>query len=292
MERRSAGALVLFTILSVVTVGWWALAFWPAGAPSGELLERTRDVCFGTSATGLPDSAGWMALILQPTIMFGLFFIITGRAFEEAIRSVTARPFGRAAVAGYVVLVFAGVSGVGVRLANASNLRDPASVPASVAPGTYPRLDREAPVFALLDQHGNTVGMEDFTGRAVIVTFAFGHCETVCPAVVHDARAAIARRPESNAALMVISLDPWRDVPSRLTSLAEQWQLGSDDVALSGSVSDVEAALDAWRVPRARDTRTGDVVHPRLAYLVDAEGTIAYAITGGVDQMMALLDRL
>ena len=51
-------------------------------------------------------------------------------------------------------------------------------------------------------------------------------------------------------------------------------------------------ALDAWRVPRARDTRTGDVVHPRLAYLVDAEGTIAYAITGGVDQMMALLDRL
>ena len=74
--------------------------------------------------------------------------------------------------------------------------------------------------------------------------------------------------------------------------MAEQWELGEDSYAVSGSVTDVEAALDAWQVPRARDTRTGDIVHPRLVYLVDGEGTIVYASTGGVDQLVGLLARM
>jgi len=284
---------MLFAVLTMITVGWWALAFWPTGAPSGELLERTRDVCFGTAATGLPDAAGWMALILQPTILFGMFFIIMGQAFEDAIRRVVQQPVGRVVLGSYVVLAFVGLSAVGARLANASNLRDPAAAPSSdVAPETYPRVDRAAPAFVLADQFGRDASMERFRGRPVIVTFAFGHCETVCPAVVHDARAAMRQVPDKDPALVVISLDPWRDLPSRLPTIAEQWELGAADVALSGSVSEVEAALDAWKVPRARDTKTGDIVHPRLVYLVDGEGTIVYAVTGGVDQMVELLERL
>jgi len=44
--------------------------------------------------------------------------------------------------------------------------------------------------------------------------------------------------------------------------------------------------------PRARDTKTGDIVNPRLVYLVDGEGMIVYAVTGGVDQMAELLARM
>jgi hypothetical protein len=37
----------------------------------------------------------------------------------------------------------------------------------------------------------------------------------------------------------------------------------------------VEAALDAWDVPRTRDLATGEVTHPSLVYVIDAAGRIA-----------------
>ena len=38
-----------------------------------------------------------------------------------------------------------------------------------------------------MDQHGEMLTLEALVGRPALVTFAFGHCETVCPAVVHAA---------------------------------------------------------------------------------------------------------
>jgi len=225
--------------------------------------------------------------------LFGLYFIIMGQAFEDAIRAVVGRPIGRVFVGGYIALAFVGLSGVGARYANASDFSSAARTSiAGDAPDTYPQIGRVAPSFVLVDQYGEALSLERFRGRPVVVTFAFGQCETVCPAVVHDVKAARRRVPASDAAIVVISLDPWRDLPSRLTHMAEQWELGEDSYAVSGSVADVEAALDAWRVPRARDSRTGDIVHPRLVYLVDGDGTIVYAVTGGVDQLGELLARM
>ena len=55
---------------------------------------------------------------------------------------------------------------------------------------------------------------------------------------------------------------------------------------------DVEAALDAWEVPRRRNERTGEVTHPSLVYVIDEEGRIAYASTGGVAALVSLVQRL
>ena len=281
-----------FLGLTVITAGWWALAFWPTSAPSSELLQRTRQVCFGVSETGLPDGAGWMALILQPTIMFGMFFMIMGDALERAVHAAVSRPAGRAMLATYVVMLFAGLSAVGVRMANASDFGD-ASGTASTGEltGSRVRLGRPAPALSLVDQYGVKFDLETYRGQPVLVTFAFGHCETVCPAVVHDVLAAGQRAGDLDPVVVVVSLDPWRDLPTRLPYIAEQWQIG-DGRVLSGPVRDVEAVLDAWQVPRARDMRTGDIVHPRLVYLVDGDGVIAFASNGGAAELTELLRRL
>ena len=293
MERRSIAALTWFVILTVATAGWWVLAFWPVGAPTSELLERTRAVCFGTGATGLPDASGWLALILQPTIMFGLYFIIMGRSFEEAVRILTGRPLGRVMAGGYVISVFAGLSLVGVRVANASGLAAAGDNAVAEVPDGEPlRLHLPGPTLALTDQYGRVVSLEDFRGRPVMVTFAFGHCETVCPTVVHDALSVQRRSPATDPAVLIITLDPWRDLPTRLPSVAQRWGLEDGALVLTGSVAEVEAVLDDWQVPRARDTNSGDIVHPRLIYLLDAEGFIRYATNGGVDQLVELLERL
>jgi len=128
------------------------------------------------------------------------------------------------------------------------------------------------------------------------VTFAFGHCETVCPVVVRHARAAQenarVRNPELSPRLVVVTLDPWRDTPSRLPHLAKHWELGADSFVLSGEVEDVNAALDRWQIPRKRDESNGDVAHPPIVFVVDAEGRIAFGATAGAETISELLRRV
>jgi cytochrome oxidase Cu insertion factor (SCO1/SenC/PrrC family) len=137
--------------------------------------------------------------------------------------------------------------------------------------------------------------LADLRGRPVLVTFAFGHCETLCPLVVGQVLAAQASLAGSAAspAVLIVTVDPWRDVPSRLPSMAAAWHLPARDAwVLGGDVATVEATLDAWRVPRDRDLRTGDVTHPALVYVIDAAGRIAFATTGGTAILRGVVDRL
>jgi hypothetical protein len=41
-----------------------------------------------------------------------------------------------------------------------------------------------------------------------------------------------------------------------------------------------------------RDEQTGDVVHPALVYLMEPDGTLAYASTGAMGQLKELAARL
>jgi len=125
-----------------------------------------------------------------------------------------------------------------------------------------------------------------------MLTFAFGHCRTVCPAVVHQARAARLELDEEWV-IVVLTLDPWRDTPGRLPSLVEQFSLDPHrDFVVIGAIADVNAALDAWDIPRERDERTGDITHPGVVYLVEADGTVAYGAAGGAEQLVSLARRV
>jgi cytochrome oxidase Cu insertion factor (SCO1/SenC/PrrC family) len=157
----------------------------------------------------------------------------------------------------------------------------------------HPRLDHEAPELGLVDQRGDRVALADLEGRPALVTFAFGHCGDICPVVVESARRARDDAWGSEgAALVVVTLDPWRDTPPRLPDLAERWGLGPGDYVLSGEVEEVESVLDAWNVARQRDLRTGDLAHPPLVYVMDASGTIAFATLSGGGTLVQLAGRL
>jgi protein SCO1 len=158
-------------------------------------------------------------------------------------------------------------------------------------------------VLALVDQHGDVLTLDRFHGRPVLLTFAYAHCATICPLLVRDALAAQEASAERRAAastaeawlvpaVVVVTLDPWRDTPARLPHIARTWGLGEDAWLLSGPVDEVTAVLDAWQIPRGRDERTGEVTHPALTYLIDAAGRIAYASTGTRATLAELVQRL
>lgn len=293
IRRTDVWPLAALGALAAVTAGWWALALWPLPAEAPTWLVRARSVCFNVTETGLPDRSGWILLVGQPLGMVGLLISGWGGRTAAALRHLTSAAPGRLLATAITLVMVGGLGAVGVRVVMAGP--PVPTLPATGdTPDTYPRLDRPFPDMAdLVDQDGEPFALERLGGRPALVTFAFAHCETVCPLVV---RSALAARREladhEDFAVVALTLDPWRDTPSRLPSMAEQWELAEGDLVLGGSVDAVEEALTAWGVARDRDEATGDVAHPALVYLVERDGTVAYASSGATEQLVALGRRL
>ena len=93
--------------------------------------------------------------------------------------------------------------------------------------------------------------------------------------------------------VLVVTLDPWRDTPRTLPTLANGWNLGANAHVLSGPVDDVMAVLDQYNVPRQRDEKTGDVTHPALVYVLDKNGDLAYGFNNpNADWLATAVERL
>lgn len=289
MTRRAALALAALAAILAVTAAWWTLALWPASPTVPAWVERTRAVCFGVAPGGLPSGAGWLSLVGEPVGMLGFLLVVWGDAVREGIRALRRSWGGRLALAGAGALLLVGLAAVGARVRGAGA---GARFDARAGAGDPVRVDRAPPPLALVDQHGDTVRLAQFRGRPVVVAFAYAHCETVCPAIVHDVTRAVAEARERRPVLLVVTLDPWRDTPARLPHLAAEWQLPGEGRVLGGDVGAVTRVLDAWGVSRARDAATGEIVHASSVYVLGPEGRIAFVATGPAPRLGELLRRL
>jgi len=290
IRRSDLWPLGVLGFILAVTASWWGLALWSVpGAP--EWLVRARSVCFNITESGLPDAKGWLLLLGQPPAMVAMLLVGWGAEVRETVGHLASSVRGRALIGATGLLAAGGLTLAGHRVVEA---RVPAVVIAgAVAVADAPRLERPWPeAEGLVDQRGMPFTKASLGRLPALVTFAFGHCETVCPAVVHEARAARLALA-LDLPIVVLTLDPWRDTPSRLPGLVEQFQLDpAIDHVVGGPAASVESALDAWGVARARDPRTGDIVHPALVYLVDADGTVAFASTGALADVLCLAGRI
>ena len=298
-RREGRLAVSALAFLASVTALWWALALWPTPGEPAAWLARARAVCFSVGPNGLPDAAGWLLLVGQPLGVAVLLVAAFHEALREGLRELAALRWGRALLWSASATLALGLGAAGVRVARVA-LAERAAIALGeeAPPETYPRLDRPAPALGLVDQRGARLEWSALRGRPAYVTFAFAHCETVCPALVDQVqRAAHTLRerelPDARVPrVLIVTHDPWRDTPARLPALAQQWRLAGDDAVLSGSVADVEAALDRWGVPRARNEQSGRVDHPALVYVVDGAGRIAFASRGGTRELVELARRL
>jgi protein SCO1 len=287
---RAWTALGALGLVLGIAAAWWALALWPVGPDAPHWLLRTREVCFGATADSLPHAGGWMLLIGQPLSLIVLLAVVWGTELRAGLGLAMARAGGQVAVGAVVAALIAGLSGVVVRVRAAGE--EPFSTGAADMAARLTRVNDAAPALALTDQSGRLVTLDDFRGRPVIVTFAYAHCQTVCPLIVADVMAARREAGNEPPAVLVITLDPWRDTPGRLPSIASAWELVGDARVLSGPPDDVERVLSAWRVPRTRNLKTGDIAHPSMVYVVNAQGRITYVIGGDSRAISAALRAL
>ncbi|HPE12615.1 MAG: SCO family protein [Gemmatimonadetes bacterium] len=283
-DRPGVAAAALLLIL-VITVAWWMLALWPTGSATPEWLARTRAACFGSTGSGLPDTSGWILLIGEPIGMLAALALIWGKALRRDLRRIRESPTWRRVAVVVAVALLVGVTAAARRVAHATGITAPEMpVPRGVAaPVTL-----EAGAITLVDQHGRR---EAITGPALL-TFAFGHCGAICPTLVHQVRAARAEARREDIPLLILTLDPWRDTPTRLATLARQWELGAHDRVLSGTIDEVNTALDHLRVSRQRDRSTGDIDHVAVVMVLDAGGTVVHRLEGGWGGVAELLDHV
>jgi len=287
---RAWVALAALAVILAITASWWALALWPtADAPAWLVL--TRETCFGTAATGLPDAGGWMALTGQPLGMLLVLFAGWGHDVRAGLRAALQRVSGQLVVGVATALLIAGVFGLVVRV-SVGDARPFASSPTEEVARQLNRLNDTPKPLSLVDQSGRTVTLGQFHGRPVLVTFAYAHCETVCPVLVSEVLGARDALASPKPVVLIVTLDPWRDTPSRLGAIAERWGATQDVHVLSGVPDSVERVLNAWRVPRARNERTGDVSHPSVVYVIGADGKIAYVLSGGQPVIRAAVEAL
>ena len=287
LPTRAAVALAALLGILLITAGFWALALWPLTSAAPEWIARTRAICFGSTRDGLPHAGGWVLLVGEPAGMALFLIAAWGYELREGLAFLWERWSGRSALAAVIVLMGVGAGAASVRVAqlrgdpfDPAGGRDPAL---AVVP-----IDEPAPALGLLDQQGGRVTLASLHGRPAVITFVYAHCETVCPIMVHDVLAA----SEGRAVPVLVTLDPWRDTPSRLSTIAESWALPREALLLSGGVEEVEFVLDRWKVPRVRNRATGELIHPRVAYVLDGTGQLRFQTDASEDALRLALGRL
>ena len=147
------------------------------------------------------------------------------------------------------------------------------------------------------DQNGQRVTLDHVAGQATVLSMIYTSCAATCPLIVADLKridAALSPAERPRVRFILVSLDPARDTPGRLSDWAKathidesRWTLLSGD---DGDVRELAATLDV-RYQRQPD---GEMAHTNGIHIVDRSGRVEYTQPGlgGVDQTVQAIKSL
>ena len=254
------GFALLLSLWTAGTLAMWWLAFYEPSSPP-EWLNSLRAVCFGISQSPWPDTSGWITLAGAPLTLLAAMAVV----WPDDLLRLPAAAWGHRWFRATTLLILGCFVLTGV-MVNRTLSRGETTLP---APATTVQTVRQGlPPFELVDQAGAAFTRDSLDQGFTLLTFAYAHCETVCPVLVQTAMAAAGDRRQWR--VVVITLDPRRDTPSPLPGLAKAWNLHTSDRVLSGQVAGVEQLLERLEVPAVRDARTGMIAHPPVLLVVSS----------------------
>lgn len=247
----------------------------PDSAP--DWLARAQAVCFGMTPSGLPDTSGWIVLILSPLLLLSALYVAYADDLFYNLQIVSRSPIGRTLLFALLCALVTESVWVSAQIRQGRNAQFVPSLALGALPVNYPKTVSHAPDFLLIDQHGSEISLAHFRGRPIILTFVYAHCQTVCPSLVHTVKGGRDLTVAQQSAALMITLDPLRDTPASLPTLAKKWELGAEEHVLSGDPKDVDAVIRSFNVPTSRDDTNGDITHPAIVFILDGNGDLAYS---------------
>ena len=135
--------------------------------------------------------------------------------------------------------------------------------------------------FTLTNHRGEPVTEATFAGRHMLIYFGYSFCPGICPTSLQTMAAAYDLLPADERDQVwpiFITIDPERDTVEAIADYVSAFH--DDMIGLTGSVEQINAAADAYRVYRAKnvgDEGSDDyfVDHSSFYYVMDPDGRYA-----------------
>jgi protein SCO1 len=173
-------------------------------------------------------------------------------------------------LAGVVAVVTIGGSSASPRPAGATANTGPYHAAGVLAP------PRAAPPLRLDNYLGQSVDINSYRGRAVLVTFLYTHCPDVCPLITANLHVALEEMGPAKAGkvqILAVSVDPRGDTPKAVAAFLAEHRMTGRMQYLIGSASQLARVWSAWGVGSERDAeQPGLVNHSGLVYGISASG--------------------
>jgi protein SCO1/2 len=133
-----------------------------------------------------------------------------------------------------------------------------------------------APPLALRNYLGEPVNIDDYRGKAVLVTFLYTNCPDICPLITSDLRVAqnlMGRATAAKAQIIAVSVDPRGDTKQAVATFLARHGMTGRMKYLIGSAKELARVWQAWGVGSERDAQQPQLVnHTGLVYGITASG--------------------
>ncbi len=178
--------------------------------------------------------------------------------------------------ASLIVLAAVLFAGCGSSQSSAAKTQPAAAEGAKYSGGEAAPAKLAAPL-VLHDSLGHLVNLEEYRGKAVLVTFIYTHCPDVCPLIVSHLKTAQALLgPKAkNLQIVAVSTDPRGDTPKTVTAFLKAHGMTGHMQYLIGNRQELGHVWKDWDIV-AKPAKAGrDLVeHSALVYGIAADGKI------------------
>lgn len=129
------------------------------------------------------------------------------------------------------------------------------------------------------NRHGDELSLSSLRGEVQVVAMVYTHCEYACPRILADMkriRDSLSKDKLQGTNFVIVSIDPERDTPERLSEFADENDLGEEQwTLLNGDQGDILelAALLGFKYKRISNT---DFTHSNMITVLNKEGEIVH----------------
>jgi len=129
----------------------------------------------------------------------------------------------------------------------------------------------------LTDQHGRTADWRQHRGQPQVVAMFYTSCQYICPLIVDSGKAvehALTPAEQANLGILLISMDPKRDTPATLMTVAKKRGLDASRWSLASPRADDVRSVAGVLGVRYRQLADGEFNHTSALLLLDRDGRI------------------
>ena len=129
----------------------------------------------------------------------------------------------------------------------------------------------------LTDQHGRTTDWRQHRGQPQVVAMFYTSCQYICPLIVDSGKAvehALMPAEQAKLGILLMSMDPKRDTPAALMSVAKERKLDPAHWSLASPRADDVRSVAGVLGVRYRQLADGEFNHTSALMLLDRDGRI------------------